>query len=58
VRTRANGTYTVPGLGCTTWIVRLASVADFPEFQANEVRVTNLNGGRYTAAEVRFRQRP
>ncbi len=57
-RTRANGTYTVPGLGCTTWIVRLTSVADFPEFQANEVRVTNLNGGRYTAAEVRFRQRP
>jgi serine/threonine protein kinase len=58
VRTRANGTYTVSGLGCTTWIVRLTSVADFPEFQANEVRVTNLNGGRYTAAEVRFRQRP
>lgn len=58
VRTRANGTYTVPSLGCTTWIVRLTAVPDFPEFQANEVRVTNLNGGRYTAAEVRFRQRP
>jgi len=58
VRTRANGTYTVPRLGCTTWIVRLTSVSDFPEFRANEVRVTNLNGGKYTAAEVRFRQRP
>ncbi|MGQ9549244.1 MAG: protein kinase domain-containing protein, partial [Roseiflexus sp.] len=58
VRTRANGTYTVPGLGCTTWIVRLTSIPNSLEFQANEVQVTNLNGGRYTAAEVRFRQRP
>ncbi len=58
VRTRANGTYEIGGLGCTTWIVRLTAVPDFAKFQANEVRVTNLNGGRYTAAEVRFRQQP
>lgn len=57
-RTRANGTYEVSGLGCTVWIVRLTSVPDFPAFQANEVRVINLNGGRYTAAEVRFRLQP
>ncbi|WP_232279998.1 protein kinase domain-containing protein [Roseiflexus castenholzii] len=58
VRTRPNGTYDIGGLGCTTWIVRLTAIPDVSVFEANEVRVTNLNGGRYTAAEVRFRQQP
>lgn len=54
--TDRGGTYGVPGLGCTTWTVRLLSVPGAPEgIQANRVTVSNLNGGKYTSAEVRFR---
>lgn len=56
--TQRNGTYTIPGLGCTAWIVRLVAAPGIPEVQADAITVTNLNGGRYTAAEVRFRQAP
>jgi hypothetical protein len=56
VRTRRDGIYTAPGLGCTTWIIRLIDVPGAPNgIQANPVTVRNLNGGRLTSAEVRFR---
>lgn len=57
-RTRSDGTYTVGGLGCTTWIVELIEVPGLAGFKANAVTVRNLNGGQYTAAEVRFHQQP
>lgn len=57
VRTGGNGTFTVPGLGCTTWYVRLVGVpAALGKFTANRVQVSNLNGGQYTSARVLFRQ--
>jgi serine/threonine protein kinase len=55
-RTGRGGTFNIGGLGCTTWIVELLEVPGVSGFQANAVRVRNLNGGQYTAAEVRFRQ--
>jgi hypothetical protein len=56
VRTGRGGVYSVPGLGCTKWTVRLLSVPNAPNgISANAVIVRNLNGGRYPAAEVRFR---
>ena len=56
VTTGRGGVYSVPGLGCTKWTVRLISVPSAPNgVQANRVTVTNLNGGRYTSAEVRFK---
>jgi serine/threonine protein kinase len=59
VTTGRGGVYSVPGLGCTTWTVRLIGVPNATGgLQANAVTVRNLNGGRYTSAEVRFRQRP
>ena len=59
VTTDRGGTYGVPGLGCTTWTVRLLSAPDAPGgIQANRVIVSNLNGGKYTSAEVRFRAQP
>jgi hypothetical protein len=57
VTTGRGGIYSVPGLGCTTWTVRLVSVPNAPNgIQANPVTVRNLNGGRFTSAEVRFKQ--
>jgi hypothetical protein len=57
VTTGRGGVYTLPGLGCTTWTVRLISVPNAPGgIQAGPVTVRNLNGGRYTSAEVRFKQ--
>jgi serine/threonine protein kinase len=54
--TDRNGLYSAPGLGCTTWTVRLISIPSAPNgIQANPVIVKNLNGGRLTAAEVRFK---
>jgi hypothetical protein len=59
IQTGRGGVYSVPGLGCTTWTVRLIGVPNAPGgLQANAVAVSNLNGGRLTAAEVRFRQQP
>jgi hypothetical protein len=59
IQTGRGGVYSVPGLGCTTWTVRLIGVPNAPGgLQANAVTVSNLNGGRLTAAEVRFRQQP
>jgi tetratricopeptide (TPR) repeat protein len=59
IQTGRGGVYSVPGLGCTTWTVRLIGVPNAPGgLQANAVTVRNLNGGRLTAAEVRFRQQP
>jgi hypothetical protein len=56
VTTGRGGLYSVPGLGCTTWTVRLLSVPNAPNgIKTNVVTVRNLNGGRYTAAEVRFK---
>jgi hypothetical protein len=52
--TGRGGVYTVGGLGCTTWSVRLISVPK-AKIQANTVTITNLNGGRFTSAEVRFK---
>jgi len=54
--TGRGGVYNVGGLGCTTWNVRLISVPK-AKIQANLVTVKNLNGGRFTSAEVRFRLR-
>jgi hypothetical protein len=57
--TARGGVFNVPGLGCTSWTVQLLSVPDASGgFTANTVTVTNLNGGQYTAAEVRFRLQP
>jgi eukaryotic-like serine/threonine-protein kinase len=57
VTTDRGGAYSVPGLGCTIWNVFLIGVPNEPNgFNANVVTVFNLNGGRFTAAEVRFRQ--
>lgn len=59
VATGRGGVYNVPGLGCTRWSVRLLSVPGAPNgIQANVVAVRNLNGGKYTAAEVRYRLVP
>jgi hypothetical protein len=59
VTTDRSGAYNVPKLGCTIWNVFLISVPNAPNgFNANVVTVRNLNGGRFTAAEVRFRQQP
>jgi carboxypeptidase family protein len=55
--TNNQGGFEIPGLGCTTWVVRLAAVPRAAEgFQAQPVRVT-LNGGRYSGAGIEFRQR-
>jgi hypothetical protein len=54
--TGKGGVYQAGGLGCTTWTVRLISVPK-TKIQANHVTVTNLNGGRFTSAEVRFKLR-
>lgn len=57
--TGKGGVYSVPGLGCTTWTVQLLSIPAAPKgFQANTVTVRNLNGGKLTAAEVRFKLQP
>jgi hypothetical protein len=49
--------FELPGLGCTTWILRLVGVPRAPAgVQATELRV-KLNGGRYSGAGVEFRQR-
>ena len=56
-QTNDQGGFELPGLGCTTWIVRLVSVPRAPAgVQALELRV-KLNGGRYSGAGVEFRQR-
>jgi eukaryotic-like serine/threonine-protein kinase len=55
-RTDAGGSFKIPGLGCTEWIVELVEVPG-TTFRANPVRA-RLNGGLYTAAEIRFRQLP
>jgi hypothetical protein len=54
--TGRGGVYTVGGLGCTSWSVRLISVPK-AKSQSNTVTVGNLNGGRFTSAEVRFKLR-
>jgi hypothetical protein len=55
--TNSQGGFEIPGLGCTAWIVRLASVPGAPAgIQATALRV-GLNGGRYTGAGIEFRQR-
>ncbi len=57
--TNRGGQFNVPGLGCTTWNVRLVSVPNTPAgFDANSVQVRNLNGSRYSAVGVQFRQQP
>jgi hypothetical protein len=57
VQTNDQGGFEVPGLGCTTWIVRLTGVASAPSgVQATELRVS-LNGGKYSGAGVEFQQR-
>lgn len=59
VATGRGGVYNVPGLGCTRWTVQLLSVPGAPNgIQATVVTVRNLNGGKYTAAEVRYRLTP
>jgi hypothetical protein len=55
--TNDQGGFEAPGLGCTTWVVRLTSVPRAPAgVQAPTLRV-NLNGGRYSGAGIEFRQR-
>ncbi len=54
--TGRGGVYNLSGLGCTTWNVRLISVPK-AKIQANIVAVTNLNGGHFTSAEVRYKLR-
>jgi hypothetical protein len=56
LKTGSGGVYQVGGLGCTAWNVRLISVPK-AKVQANQVVVSNLNGGRFTSAEVRFKLR-
>jgi hypothetical protein len=56
-QTNDQGGFDIPGLGCTTWIVRLVSIPRAPVgVQAPELRVS-LNGGRYSGAGIEFRQR-
>lgn len=53
--TNSRGGFDIPGLGCTTWIVRLSSV---PGAALSPVAIrVSLNGGRYSGAGVEFRQR-
>jgi tetratricopeptide (TPR) repeat protein len=55
--TNNQGGFEVPGLGCTTWRVRLTDVPNAPNgVQANTINV-DLNGGLYSGAGVEFRQR-
>src|SRR5262249_14006983 len=56
VRTGRGGVYTVGGLGCTRWVVRLIRIPG-AKIQSNPVAVRNLNGGRFTSAEVRYQMR-
>jgi len=53
--TNSQGGFEIPGLGCTTWVVRLASVPGTNGLQAQTMRVA-LNGGRYSGAGIEFRQ--
>lgn len=54
--TQRNGTYSIPGLACETWEVRLVSVPNTPNgFAAPRVVVNGLNGGSYSSAQVVFR---
>jgi hypothetical protein len=56
-QTNNQGGFDLPGLGCTTWIVRLVSIPGAPAgVQAAELRV-ELNGGRYSGAGLEFRER-
>lgn len=56
--TNSEGGFSVSGLGCTNWVVRLISLPDPRPVQANPVTVRNLNGGEFTSAEVRFQLQP
>ncbi|MFN8501285.1 protein kinase domain-containing protein [Kouleothrix sp.] len=58
ITTGKGGVYTVGGLGCTAWRVELLSVPGAKGLQANVVAVRNLNGGKFTSAEVRFKLQP
>ena len=53
--TNSQGGFNIPGLGCTTWTIRLTYVPKEGELQAGSVSV-ELNGGRYSGAGVEFRQ--
>ncbi len=55
--TNDQGGFELPGLGCTTWEIRLVDVPGAPGgLQAQALRVS-LNGGQYSGAGVDFQQR-
>lgn len=55
--TTAKGEFRVPGLGCTTWVVKLTGVPDAPAgFRAGSVSAF-VNGGNLSGAGVEFRQK-
>jgi hypothetical protein len=56
--TNSEGGFSISGLGCTRWIVRLVSIPDPRPVQADPVTVRNLNGGALTAAEIWFQLQP
>ncbi len=58
-RTMSNdqGGFEAPGLGCTTWVVRLVGVPRAPAGVQAPILRLNLNGGRYSGAGIEFRQR-
>jgi hypothetical protein len=53
--TNSQGGYSIPGLGCTLWRVRLVYVPGEGQLIAAGVTV-RLNGGRYSGVNVNFRQ--
>jgi hypothetical protein len=54
--TNSKGGFEIPGLGCTSWVVRLVGVPGATGgVQADRVRV-QVNGGQYSGAAVEFRQ--
>lgn len=54
--TNSQGGFEVPGLGCTTWRVRLVAVPNAPSGTQFTSFAVNLNGGEYSGAGFVFRQ--
>jgi hypothetical protein len=55
--TNDQGGFDIPGLGCTTWEVRLVDLPSAPGGVQAQALYVSLNGGRYSGAGVQFQQR-
>jgi hypothetical protein len=55
--TNDQGGFEIPGLGCTTWEIRLVDVPSASGGVQAQALYVSLNGGRYSGAGIQFQQR-